>query len=229
MKILNKQCNTQPLILHAPGKCHKTEQWNELIGLQHKVTGFDTSLITIITFMSGKCDFVLKEQLESNGISYINLVQEDLGYWSNRMKIYLLSNLEITTPYVLCLDAIDILLGEDLSELLNRFESSNCDILYNATKVNYPLMYEQNSCSMYLNAGAFIGKVDAVKDFYTHLKNTELYKDYERYDDSEQIRVRNGLKTYAKSDTVKLDEQSTIFQTLGLCVYKYVNNEIIVQ
>lgn len=145
------------------------------------------------------------------------------------MKIKYLSNLsDIKTPYILCLDGLDVLLAEDISEMISRYREFNCKLLYNASKLNYPPICtdeeDTDSTFKYLNAGAFIGEVDFIKQFYTFLFEKEMYKEYKNYMLSEQVRVREGRLKYKFRSDIKVDTECKIFQTLNKAEFVFEDN-----
>ena len=125
MKINNKKLNSSPLIVHAQGVSHKTDNWLKIVDSNQLVDKYSISSneITILTFASGDIDFSLVKQLDNNGINYINAVYSK--GWKNTDKIDNILNVidSISTPYILCLDAVDVLLSYDLSDLIDRFKS----------------------------------------------------------------------------------------------------------
>ena len=134
----------------------------------------------------------------------------------------------IKTPYILCLDGLDVLLAEDISDLISRYKEFNCKLLYNASKLNYPPICtdeeDTDSTFKYLNAGAFIGEVEFVKQFYRFLFEKEMYKEYKSYMLSEQIRVREGRLKYRFKGEIKVDTECKIFQTLNKAEFIFENN-----
>lgn len=236
MKIINTRLKTEPLFAHAQGLVHDTKEWKAIADTKQLVnTTTLSSDITILTFVQGDKDFSLINQLDNSGVKYINAIPDNLKFWKNPAKIkYLVQAIEnVKTPYVLCLDALDILCVDDLSDLLPRFEKFGCDMVYNASKLNYPNICQDDedtdSAFKFLNAGAFIGKTSAVKDFYKHLIKTELYNEYKGFDNSEQIRVRFGRKRYSKRKSIKVDTECVIFQTLNKAQFEFDNNTLTIK
>lgn len=225
MKIINSKYNTNPLFVHAQGGSHKTNSWKNIVDLKPTINKNTLSSdVTILTFANGDTNYCLIEQLESNEVPYINVIKNKIDEWKNKYKIkYLVDYIDnVTTPYILCLDSLDVLCTEDLSDLIPRFKKHNIDILYNAGKTNYPKIPQKdegniNSKFRYINAGCFIGKTEAVKDFYTFIYEKNYNDDYGKLDDSEQVRVRVSRQNYhKKKHLIKADSECTIFQTLNM-------------
>ncbi len=256
MVIQNKRTGKNPLFAHAQGRTSDTPEWQSVIGLNPLIdkNTFPED-VTIVTFMSGDMQFCLAEQLEKSGIPFINAVPKSIGYWKNTMKIkYMVDICEgandgvtegvndavndtaiegVKTKYILCLDAIDILGVEDMSELMQRFLSFDADIVYNASKQNYPPICrdieDTDRSFRYLNAGAFIGKTDSIKKFYQYIINHELYRKYEGYDNSEQVRVRFARLSYPDRQRIKVDTECEIFQTLNKAEFIFSDNTLIIE
>lgn len=231
MIIQNKRLNSKPLIVHAQGTSHKTDKWLNIIKSNHLIDKTTLSNdITILTFANGNIDFSLINQLEYSGVDYIN-AGENIVNWKNtdKMKLIIESIENIETPYILCLDAVDVLCSYDLSDLLNRFESFECDILYNASIINYPNICtdveETESVFNTLNAGAFIGKTESIKNFYQYIIDLDLKSDIPAFEYSEQLRVRKARQTYSG---VKVDTECVIFQTLNGSKYVFANDVLFI-
>ena len=229
MIIKNTITNSNPLVAHAQGHVHFTDKWKDIVEtlpLVNKETL--PGDITIVSFFAIEEDMSLKKQLDASGIPVVNAVNRELKYWNNPAKIKMLSELKIETKYTFCLDGLDVLLAEDLSDLLNRFNTFNAKIVYNASKLNYPHICKdkENTKSPFgfLNAGAFLGETLAIKDFYNYLMRKEMYKDYGRFDNSEQIRVRKGRQFYEFGSEIVVDTECLIFQTLNQSEFDYSDN-----
>lgn len=236
MTIENTITNTKPLMAHAQGLVHQTDKWlkivEELPVIDKNTLSND---ITIVSFFSKELEdkmvLALKLQLDKSEIKYVNATNPQPMVWKNTMKIKYLSKLEgITTKYILCLDGLDILMCEDLSEIIQRYKNFNCDLLYNPSKLNYPPICTDieltDSEFKYLNAGAFIGRTEFIRNFYQFLMKHEMYKDYGSFDNSEQVRVRNGRKNYKFRDKIKVDTDCILFQTLNKSQFTYDNNTL---
>lgn len=232
MKIYNKRLNSNPLIVHAQGESHKTDKWLSIVDSNQLVKNLSDE-ITLLTFASGDIDFSLIKQLDASGVDFVNAVYINTENWKNTDKIInILKAIEnIETPYILCLDAIDVLCSDDLSDLLSRFKSFDCDILYNASIINYPNIckdFEDTETNFkFLNAGAFIGNVEAIKNFYQYIIETSLEVNFSGFKNSEQIRVRSARESYSKN-TIKVDTDCIIFQTLNGAKFILLNDTLVV-
>ena len=132
--------------------------------------------LQIVTSSNDETNSILIKQLKLNDIKYINKVPQGCQ-WDNRNKIkYIIDGLnDVTTKYVLILDANDVLLEGDLTHCVNTFKETNKKIIYNATTHNYPkvkvgVVKNKNNLGKfkYRNAGCCIGYTDYAKKFYKH-------------------------------------------------------------
>ena len=248
MEIKNLILNSSPLFAHAQGRVHRTEEWLDIVRQENLIKKKPSKEITFVTFIQGDIDFCLPIQFEKSNIEYKNLVPKNGEQWVNKNKIKYLSDAidSIKTEYIVCLDALDILCAEDLSGLVDIFKKFDSDILYNASRINYPpfskLVNKQwvsiekeydiqdtDSPYRYLNAGAFIGKTKKVSSFYKFLKEKEMDKDYQTNDKSEQVRVRYGRKKYEEKERINIDTECVMFQTLNMSEFYFKDNLLIVK
>lgn len=220
MKILNTITNTEPLILHAYGASHFGKKWDELcdeiIGTEIKIPDD----ITIISFFFGDNKFALKEQLSIFNIPVIDATKDNYFFmWQDRVKIKLIADSikKVKTKYVLILDGTDVLLGSKVSDIVDKFKTLDCKLLYNACVFSHPLSnnkyeLEDDNVGLFnkLNSGAFIGETDFVDFFYKDLMT--IYDDVDMpVPQTDGIRI--GLK-YKNYPEIKVDYNCDIFQTL---------------
>jgi len=220
MKIVNNITNTEPLILHAYGASHVGNEWAEMcdntIGLEIKVP----DEVTIISFFFGDKNFPLKEQLSVLSIPFIDATENNYFFiWQDRVKIKLISEAikKVKTKYVLVLDGTDVLLGNSVDKIIEKFILFDCKLLYNACVISHALSFDRASDETKgvgifnkLNTGAFIGETCFVEEFYkdvmTIYDNVDMPAPH-----TDGIRV--GLK-YKNYSEIKVDYNCEIFQTL---------------
>lgn len=234
MRIKNKITNTDPCVLHAYGASHVGPEWDKLKDLSY---GVDISIpndITVISFFFGGKSFVLRDQLESQFIPFINASTPDITLWQDRQKIRLISNVikKVKTKYVLILDGIDVLLAENIDTIVSKFISMDCKLLYNACVYSHPLSYNiddilgDKSLGVFslLNTGAFIGEASFVDLFYKDVMT--IYDDVTMpVPHTDGIRVGIKYKNYPE---IKIDHNCEIFQTLLGLEYNIEEKELIV-
>lgn len=220
MKLVNTITNTEPLILHAYGASHFGKGWDDLcIEAMSNIVSIPED-VTVISFFFGDKRFALKEQLSISNIPVIDATKGvELFTWQDRFKIKMIADCikNVTTKYVLILDGVDVLLGSDINKIVEKFNSLDCKLLYNACAISHPLSqnrYELEDTSLgvfnKLNTGAFIGETKFVELFYNDLMT--IYDDVNMpVPQTDGIRV--GLK-YKNYPEIKIDYNCDIFQTL---------------
>jgi hypothetical protein len=249
VKIKNEILNSSPLFAHAQGRVHTTEEWLNIVKQNHLIKNKPSKEVTFVTFIQGEIDFCLPIQLQRSNIKYKNAVPKNVNSeWINKNKIFYLSNAidSIKTEYVVCLDALDILCADDLSGMVDKFKEFDSDIVYNASRINYPPfstfvnktwvsiekeydIEDTESPYRYLNAGAFMGKTDSVSRFYKYLVENEMNKNYSHNDKSEQVRVRYGRKNYYEKNKIKIDTECKMFQTLNMSEFYFKDDSLIIK
>jgi hypothetical protein len=228
MKVLNHH-ESDFLIAHFQGVSIK----NYIILIEeYKKAGIKPipGNVTIVTIWNQELDSLLTSQLKKNGIVYLNEAETGT-VWENTKKIeYIRKALDkVATEYVLILDAGDVLLAKDLTDIVERFEDYGKKLLFGATKSNYPKLlidkihdrdFRGEFC--YLNAGTAFGYTSYAKDFYSRAaKILDTY--YKVPYNSEQYIIRHTFKDY--TDEVDFDYNSSIFQTFGQTEIKYIGDE----
>lgn len=187
--------------------------------------------VTVITCNS-KSNGLLIPQLNASKIPYINVVPQGI-VWDNRLKIkYILEALNyVTTKYVLILDAVDVVLDEFNSDIVNTFLTFGKKLVFNASKNNHPHVEVdviENRDALgpfkYLNAGCCIGETGYAKYFYN--KCYEL-KDIPNPCKSEQLIVRHVFAN--EQNNVGIDNECKLFQTVGHCTALLENDKWILK
>lgn len=201
MQISIRSTGTSPVIIHSPGFTlthqHKKtaharhnplwkyllKHWNQ--APPPRQPGPDISRdMTIITWNTESGKSILEQSLDKLGVPYTVLGREQKN-WSNTMKMDLSRKFlkTVTTPYVLALDAYDILVLDHPAKALKRFQQMDCDILFNASRIFYPDFSKQDTEThitdtwkrfqqqvgrppwTFVNAGACIAGREAYLDF----------------------------------------------------------------
>lgn len=226
MKIKNFVTNTNPLVAHSQGTSNLGRTWLKLEMNKNGlfIDNFPINDVTILTFASINIfKKPLIEQLTRSNIPFVNCA-EGILYWENRMKIPLAVKYldKITSEYCLILDAEDVLLANDCSEIIEKFKSTNYKILFGSTVSKYPNIDGLDECSEnfngwnYLNAGTSFGKTKDLFEFY--LKANFVDVPNKTFASSEQYRI----KLAAKNDkNVGIDNNCVLFQTLNKTVWNY--------
>lgn len=188
--------------------------------------------ITVIT-CNNHSDTVglLIPQLKRSYIPYINIVPKNIS-WDNTMKIsYIVEALKkVTTKYVLILDAFDVILDNNNSNILETFATFGKKLVFNASKNNYPKVNidtipnrDQLGPFKYLNAGCCLGETYYTLSFY---KKCLDILDIDNPNKSEQFIVRHIFDK--EQDCVGIDHECKIFQTMGHCTVTNVDGHWII-
>jgi hypothetical protein len=179
--------------------------------------GHEYTIATLITENLER-NSPLKFQLEQSGIPHLNLGAEArIREWTrSRKPIINHRNLhKISTPYVLMLDARDVVIAGKLSDYVPELERKGVEILCNATTRPFPDIEVEHIENRerrfgkfcYLNAGVMFGKTEAIKHMYQYIVDAiPKYPDI----DSEQFHVRCYWKDYPKK--IGIDWECRVFQ-----------------
>jgi hypothetical protein len=188
--------------------------------------------VTIVTACNHPEKSMLTAQLEKNGIAFINRAKKG-GSWSNLKKPGYIGRAlkEVTTGYVLILDAADVLFtGVGLDRLFEHFEECGKSLIFNATKSNYPNELidripdrDFRGDFRYLNAGCCFGRTETAIEFYRAAQ--ELIEAGTVYNPkkSEQLIVRHIFRD--RTEDVDFDWKCNIFQTFGQTELHFLEGE----
>lgn len=167
----------------------------------------------------------LLQQLKTNNIPYINVVPQefDQTHWINSNKIQLISECleQISTEYVLLLDALDVAILDNLDCIIDLYKSYNVEVLYNGTVNNYPSIEIEEIPNRdelgtwgFFNAGCCIGKTEALKQIYAEaleMVNNPSEDDL-KHKASEQYFIRKVYAKHVSDGLIGVDYQCKIFQ-----------------
>jgi hypothetical protein len=225
IEIYNWQGVSAPNVLHFQGKAKL--HYSELLRQISENPIKQDKRIEILTCASEEELSKLIIQLKNNNIPYINYNKPSFYHiWDNTMKIkylcdWLEKNMNPEKVYVI-LDGYDIAI-QSFEWMYEKFIQSGKDIIFNATKHNWPNIdidrYRDRDFVgefKYFNAGACIGKGEAIYKFYKEcleeLKNT-TYNPWK----SEQYIVRKVWAKHSEDPNRKIDfdHGCNIFQTFG--------------
>lgn len=202
--IHNSLNDTFPVVAHFPGGTRnkpKTEIGKLFKQLSHPVKkGIPHQIIkpddlTIITWNSESSPSLLEQGLNNSNIPYVVLGQGQRP-WSYILKIHLTHKAlnRIETPYVMGLDAYDVIVCGDLQRAIDQLKIKKCQMLLNGDTNLFPRCppltddIEQFQKSMpnskrecrYLNSGVWITTYDFCKKYFEDCIHahppTEQYK-----------------------------------------------------
>lgn len=202
-------------ITHCPGKGRDTfadvlnEGKKRSINLDAGVTIVTPATPDIIE----KCPLI--QQLNKSNIKFVNPMENFHGNWNMTEKLNGIARAlaSVTTPYVLVLDASDVVILRDIDEgFIAKFKSMGCKALYNGTTNQHPrekierkTLTKKHAIYRYLNAGVCFGETEFLKNLYEDASVLLKY-DTTR---SEQYYIRK-LWDYHYPD-IKVDEDMDLF------------------
>jgi hypothetical protein len=120
-------------------------------------------------------------------------------------------------------DAYDVLVNEDESEIIRRFKSYDCDLLFGVELNCYPDTYKSDLDSVntiegnlykYINTGGYIGYTKAVKDMFEWKNDAELKAICDRGTD--QAYGIEYFLSNVNTKQLKLDIECKLFQNMHL-------------
>ena len=174
MVATNLITGTNPGILHRNGNpANWRAAWPQVVKAffdQPRHSDPPCPDVTVITWNSRPAKGVLQECLDWRGVPYVTL-GTTLQSWRNCYKLYLNADVlpRIRTPYVMALDADDVLMLRPLNEILDLFLSFGCDVVFGSERQSWPPVksiarFERSiaqSPYCHLNSGAWIGRTEA--------------------------------------------------------------------
>jgi hypothetical protein len=193
---------TKPYVLHAPGKPEFLPRKEEIFSL-HQHTKPSIGLpddLTIITF-NNRQGSLLEDCL---GDTRHIVLGRDVVRWSHHLKLLQMYQClpTIATPFVMVLDAYDVLILRDLAGVLEEFKEVGCRALFNGEIRDWPedldhevrafdqkLLKEgvaRNYCR-HLNAGAWLAETA----FAAEIVNKAIHiEPMTKHTYSEQARIK---------------------------------------
>jgi hypothetical protein len=131
--------------------------------------------LTVLTWNSRPGKGVLEQCLDARGIPHV-VLGRNLPVWRNCYKLYLTADVlpRVSTPYVMALDADDVLVVDSLPAILRAYQAFGCDIVFGAERQSWPdveaiARFERSiaeSDYRHLNSGAWIGRTEACVRFF---------------------------------------------------------------
>lgn len=222
--VTNLLFNTNPIIFHAPGHLRLVPLWDKVAS--YRVLPFsDCDELSIITWNNGGFEHMGKRfgtfEKTLGKLKHTVLCQSIKNWTSNRLKIKATIDFLETcqTPYVFAADTLDVLLKGEPKEILRRFLTMNCDMLFNAEAGFWPhdgsglvkpaIDFERsvpNKGFKHLNGGVWIGKTSTCLEFFKNAAKLNIGPG------SEQIILKIIYKNFYPQ--VKLDHCCNIFQII---------------
>jgi hypothetical protein len=230
MLVRNLTTGTSPCVLHRNGNPPEwSARWKQIVSDFFQETpdvAASVDEVTVLTWNSRPTKTLLERCLDRSGVSYVTLGKH-LTRWRTDMKVYLNAHAlaDVRTPYVMALDADDVLLVSSVDRLLAEFLSFECDIVFSGEKNSYPevlqlMEFEQSiaeSPYCYLNSGAWIGRTETCRRFFRDCLEEHHGDLVAAHPVSHVLRDDQGLtrKTFRRyHPATRIDYHCRLFQSL---------------
>ena len=230
MKLYNRKYNSNPIILHRPGRNWHNEScfcsnnckfWHQLnksfFSKKYKFNN-EYKNVTLVTWSNREEKQILEKCCDHLKINYV-VLGKDIKVWVNTFKILTLENYisEIKTKYTFGLDSFDVFFLGNVEMALSKFDRLNCEMLFNSSPKKFPedsdgsieeMVAPKDTSFIYLNAGCWLAKTSFLKEILPKLKN---FIKEEPKQISEQYFMRKNFATYFNQ--IKIDYYMDIFQS----------------
>ena len=230
MHVTNLVTGTTPGVIHRNGNPPEWQtQWQQAVARFFEETpesAGPTPELTVLTWNSRPTKSLLERCLDRWGASYLTLGKQ-LPKWRPDMKVYLNAEAlaQVTSEYVMALDADDVLVIAPLRRAIAEFESFGCEILFSGEKNSYPEVpyladFERSiaeSAYCHLNSGAWIGRTDACRRFFRDCLREHHHDLVAAHPAPHVLRDDQGLtrKTFRRyHPAARLDYHCRVFQSL---------------
>jgi len=212
MRIQNTKTENWPLVIHGNGPSKESDKWKEVLKVYNEHTKHQqipNKDLTLLTWSVKDEEFLLDKVMKDMGCGdYLNVIlldkEGDSINWTEKITKTLDFIKDIDTKYVMGMDALDVIPSSDepmtlWDNIVEVFESMNCDILFNAEQYNWPssdghgtMLGRENHLIMrlkeleqfdervykeyfesewlHLNSGCWIAKTEEMIKFYTDVK-----------------------------------------------------------
>ena len=221
--VVNLVFDTRPLVVHAPGLTGKNLLWQavktEFFLSEPKSFGVADGL-TILTWNSRREPGVLQQCLDHLGVPHVVLGQ-GIRDWRNLLKNRLTRDAldEVTTKYVMGIDASDALVLGHPQAILDRFKAQfSCKLLLGAETHCFPEIAElrrfedslpgATSPWHYLNSGMWIGETAFCREFFRVAAETDPWPGDERFQRSDQGVLKKVFRRFYPVDVLELSSDS---------------------
>jgi len=199
---------SHPLHIHANGPSKHFNPWLTIFDNRDLFTiANDCPALSVITYNSNP-DSIFENHCRKSGIKVCRPAIINKKYRvSDKSRGLLNFAKTCPTKYILFSDASDAILVGNTQEIVNRFLSLNCRLLFSAEKNHWPDLCPtadfEKQISLapycYLNAGGMIGETKYLQEF--------LWEDI----DDQGFWKQEYKKRYPE---IKIDSECLIFQTL---------------
>lgn len=177
----------------------------------------------IFTFLTDESKIqYLKQSAELNQLNIQYLVKSTWNGYTD--KIFAIQNqLELLedTDIVCFIDAYDVLVNNTQEDILEKFNSYQCNLLLGAELNCYPGQYKEqfpntSTNSKYVNSGGYIGYVHSLKHLFHWRRPDEIVRISSNGGDQTYF-IEYYLNNYSNPHlNIKLDDKCLIFQNMHL-------------
>lgn len=145
--------------------------------------------LTIISFHNYKKKPLFEQNMDFLGIEYLSIEAKIPYYFTNKTELVysMIKNGEIKTNYTLICDSKDTIFTKNPKDIIQKFNSFNCDMLFASTKWDFIKKTTYNSHNLpqklfmkeqknwvdrvlgrkkYINCGIYMFKNDSVLDIF---------------------------------------------------------------
>lgn len=239
--IYNQKTKTYPLFLHAAGLKDPIENYHKinLIWPLFKKIKISKSFskpknLEILTFNSKEEETILENNLKNLNIDF-TVLGKGINPWINKNKISCALDFlkKEKSEYTAGLDANDVILINDISNIIQLFEKYECDLLFGAELIFWPdcgideiKKFEENissGCFRFLNSGTWIGKTKKCIELFEEANNFKSNSVIKEKKINYHVPLKNSdqfiwhflyKKYYPK---IKTDNLCEIFQNSAYC------------
>lgn len=229
LRATNLVTGARPLVVHCPGVpklCYSEPQWRRVLDGVDRASPRrlrPETRLTILTWNSRDEASTLERQFRDCGIPLL-VLGKGFDSWRNICKIPLTREAceRIETEFVAGLDAFDVCLLGSPALLLRRYmERFEAPLVYSADENFVPHQFDRRAAESrlpgaasrwrFLNSGAWIGRTEFVRGFYTRAA-AELAADPSSPFDQFVLHKR----FLAEHPQVQLDYRCELFQNINV-------------
>jgi hypothetical protein len=226
--LVNLLFNTRPVVVHAHGPHNHKPFWKPIrdrFFSSEKQTLGKIEQLTILTWNNGhEAMGLLEKSLAHLGVPCL-VLGAGIEEWVNSIHKPVLtaeSLARIDTEFVMGIDSRDAILLDNPQTIVDCFlDKFSCHLVFSADRINWPNIREfkefedslpgaQESEFRYLNSGAWIGRTEFCKDFFSAAVRTEVVDEEPKAD---QGIFKKLFKRYYPQ--VQLDYRCQMFQNIG--------------
>ena len=173
----------------------------------------------------------LKQSEELHDVRVTCLMPNEwIGFYYTKIKVMqdAIENLP-NDDIVLFIDAYDVLINGNIDEIIEKFNSYNCDVLLSSELYCWPPYYKaeldnevkSNTKYKYANSGGYIGYVKNMKELFAW--RTEEEKINMCRDHGDQAYFMRYFTDNHKHKNIKLDTDARIFQSMVFVSWKEID------